>query len=154
MPQLVKGGKWTFGWSVVSGNGTITIPPEAFSEYDFHEGNDVVLMSGSRTSGGFGVTTRYRLSKSKLAALIKELPEPSRAGTSGERTVSSRNRLFYYSTINNGGTLNLPSSVLAEYGIKTGDTLLVIRGSSLALGFIIRGPIVQEAFNHPELEIY
>jgi hypothetical protein len=41
---------------------------------------------------------------------------------------------------------------LKLYGIEPGDDLLVIRGSGLALGFAVRGPIVEEARNHPELE--
>jgi hypothetical protein len=33
MPQLVKGGKHTFGWSRVGKTGRIIIPPEALTEY-------------------------------------------------------------------------------------------------------------------------
>jgi len=29
MPQLVKGGKWVFGWVIVGFQGELTIPPEA-----------------------------------------------------------------------------------------------------------------------------
>jgi bifunctional DNA-binding transcriptional regulator/antitoxin component of YhaV-PrlF toxin-antitoxin module len=146
VPQLVKGGKWTFGWSAVSCNGTIVIPPEAFREYNFREGDEVVLMSGSRTSGGFALTTRSRLSRSKLSALVNGLSEAGK--------IHSRNRLFHQTTINKGGTLNLPSPFLDGYGIKAGDRLLVVRGSGLAPGFIVRGPIVEEALNHPELEMF
>jgi len=35
MPQLVKGGKWVFGWTVVSSAGEVRIPPEAYAEYGF-----------------------------------------------------------------------------------------------------------------------
>ena len=146
MPQLAKGGKWTFGWSEVSATGTISIPPEAFREYAFHDGEEVVLMSGSRTSGGFALTTHSRLRNSKLS--------PLEEGLSGTGTIKHGNRMFHHTTINTGGTLNVQSPILDAYGIKTGDSLLVIRGSGLALGFIIRGPIVQEALNHPELEVF
>lgn len=41
MPQLVKGGKYIFGWAVVQNDGRIKIPDEAFTEYDFHSKTDV-----------------------------------------------------------------------------------------------------------------
>ena len=34
MPQLVKGGKYIFGWSKVGKEGKIKIPPEAYEEYN------------------------------------------------------------------------------------------------------------------------
>jgi len=33
MPQLVKGGKYVFGWSIISEYGGILIPEEALHEY-------------------------------------------------------------------------------------------------------------------------
>lgn len=146
MPQLAKGGKWVFGWSAVSGNGTIIIPPEAFNEYGFHDGEDVILMSGSKTSGGFAITTLSHLSKSKLPVPVQEI--------SGAGTIRRGNRLFYHTKIDTGGTLKIPPSVLDGYGIKAEDRLLVVRGSGLGTGFIVRGPIVQEALNHPEPETF
>jgi len=38
--------------------------------------------------------------------------------------------------------------------INPGGQLLVIRGSNLALGFLLRGPIVDEARLHSGLEVY
>jgi hypothetical protein len=146
MPQLVKRGKWVFGWCVVSVNGNVVIPPEAFDEYGFQDGKNVILMSGSKTSGGFAVTMQSRLSRSKLPVPVEEI--------SGAGTIHIGNRLFYHTKINTGGILQIPLPVLEGYGIKTGDRLLAVRGSGLGTGFIVRGPIVQEALKHPELEIF
>ena len=55
MPQLVKGGKWVFGWVVVQAGKKIAIPPEAYREYGFQAGGEIVFTRGSRRSGGFGV---------------------------------------------------------------------------------------------------
>jgi hypothetical protein len=33
MPQLVKGGKWCFGWTVVPPAKRLFIPPDAWDEY-------------------------------------------------------------------------------------------------------------------------
>jgi hypothetical protein len=35
-----------------------------------------------------------------------------------------------------------------------GDRLLVVRGSGLALGFLERGPIYEEARRHPDIETF
>ncbi len=43
-----------------------------------------------------------------------------------------------------GGEIVVPLETLEQYGIKAGDDLLVIRGSGLAVGFAVRGPIVRE----------
>ena len=54
MPQLVKGGKYIFGWAKIGNNGEIRIPPEAYHEYDLKKDKNSILFSGSKTSGGFG----------------------------------------------------------------------------------------------------
>jgi len=53
-----------------------------------------------------------------------------------------------------GGRVVIPLETLAKYGIESGDKLLVIRGSGRALGFAVRGPIVEEADRHPELDVF
>jgi hypothetical protein len=53
--QLVKVGKHTFCWSAVGGTGEIMIPPEAITEYGLVEGEKLIVMPGSRKSGGFAL---------------------------------------------------------------------------------------------------
>ncbi|RQW04547.1 hypothetical protein EH223_07165 [candidate division KSB1 bacterium] len=67
MPQLVKGGKNTFGWSKVNEHGKIAIPPDAFDEYKFSAAKNAYLFSGSKTSGGFGLTTLNMLKASRFS---------------------------------------------------------------------------------------
>jgi len=45
MPQLVKGGKYIFGWSCVHPDGRIMSPPEAREEYCFEPGGKLIVMS-------------------------------------------------------------------------------------------------------------
>ena len=52
------------------------------------------------------------------------------------------------------GSINIPVKSLKKYGINLGDRLLLVRGSHLGLGFVIRGPIIEEAKKHSELETY
>ena len=126
MPQLVKGGKWVFGWASVGPGRALTIPPEAWEEYRFRAGDEVTFIAGSRRSGGFG------LSHPRLLAAAPGLLQ-TRALAKGR--------------VEEQGRVMVPE----ETGVQPGDRLLVVRGSGRALGFVTRGPIYEEALQHPEL---
>lgn len=153
MPQLVKGGKHTFGWSLVGGDGTIPIPPDAFSEYRFDEVDHGILMSGSKKSGGFGLTSPGLLKQSPLAGMIDEHPELADGSSCQGQPIVVNNRVFCRVSIREA-RITVPLDTLQMYGICAGDSLLTVRGSNLALGFIVRGPIIEEARKHPEIETY
>jgi hypothetical protein len=129
MPQLVNGGKWVFGWVVVGRQGELTIPPEARGEYGLQPGEEAVFVHGSRSSGGFGLST---------ARLLAQMAGPVRL------------HVLARGHIGEDGQLVLPPTV----GTRTGDRLLAVRGSGRALGFVARGPIYDEARKHPELEVF
>jgi hypothetical protein len=126
MPQLVKGGKWVFGWVVVRPRNKITIPPEAYREYGFQVGEEILFTRGSRRSGGFGIGRA-----DKFPALLKK-------------------RVLAQGRMGRSAQVALPSEVEAQVG----DRLLAVRGSGLALGFLAQGPIYAEALKHPELEVF
>jgi hypothetical protein len=129
MPQLVKGGKWVFGWSVVGPNGEAPIPPAAFAEYGFQPGERVIFLRGSQRSGGVGVARRATLTWCWV-------PLSKRAF--GESLVDKNRRVIF------------PPRVR----FPPGERLLVVRGSGWALGFLQRGPIYEEALQHPEIEVF
>jgi len=129
MQQLAKGGKWVFGWVVVSPRREIRIPPEAYAEYGFQAGETVMFIAGSRTSRGFSIGQSERIASAKI-------PLDNRALGRGK--------------IGPSGTVELP----LETGVASGERLLVGRGSGLALGFLQQGPIFMEALKHPELEVF
>ena len=126
MPQLVKRGKWVFGWVIVGARQNVTIPPEAYREYGFRAGGEVFFLRGSRRSGGFSVGRAE-----KIPALF-------------EKRILARGRVA------RRGRMNLPP----ETGAQPGDRLLAVRGSGLALGLVAQGPIYEEALKHPELEVF
>jgi len=66
MPQLVKGGKWVFGWAVVGPGGGIRIPPQAYAEYGFQPGERVLFLHGSQRSGGFGIGRPETLAQAQI----------------------------------------------------------------------------------------
>jgi hypothetical protein len=154
MPRLVKGGKFVYGLSRISPQGGIFIPPAAMKEYAFSKGDKVVVMSGSRRSGGFGLTKKEIVAKSELSGLIETLSGLWDCRIPREETVENQGRLFCWTEIQDGGFISLPREALAGYGCKPGDLLAVGKGSYLALAFIARGPIMEEALKHPELEVF
>jgi hypothetical protein len=126
MPQLVKGGKWVFGWVIVGPGCELAIPPQAWDEYCFQVGDEVVFLPGSRRSGGLG------LSHGRLMADMRG-PLEARALARGR--------------IEEPGRVVVPP----EVGVQPGDRLLAVRGSGRALGFVTRGRIYEEALQHPGL---
>jgi len=129
VPQLAKGGKWVFGWAIVGQQRELRIPPQAWEEYGFQVGEEAILLRGSRTSGGFGVSTPRLLARAK---------------------VPLQSRVLARGVIAADGRLVLPP----EAGMRPGQRLLVVRGSGRALGFLARGPIYELALEHPELEAF
>jgi bifunctional DNA-binding transcriptional regulator/antitoxin component of YhaV-PrlF toxin-antitoxin module len=153
MPQLVKGGKFVYGISKIGPAGNIVIPPQSIEEYGFSEGDNVILMNGSRRSGGFGMTTVSVLGKSSLKVIGERLPELMAYQIPEFQVVTSYGRLYCWTTIGEGGCITVPPETLSRYGLKIGNRLVIGRGSGLAIGFIAKGPIFEEAMKHPELEL-
>ena len=150
--QLVKGGKHTFGWSAVTDPGTIAIPPQAVAEYGLSEGDRLIVMPGSRTSGGFALSLPRVVGGSILGVLLEEHPELGEFRIAQGEVLEHQGRAYCWVQLRRAA-VHLSPQILGRYGIHIGDRLLVIRGSGLALGFAVRGPIVQEAGKHGELPV-
>jgi bifunctional DNA-binding transcriptional regulator/antitoxin component of YhaV-PrlF toxin-antitoxin module len=154
MPYIARGGKYVFGWSTVGEAGRIAIPQEAMKEYGLKDWQKVILMSGSRRSGGFALTTPGLLRSSPLSSILNRLPQLARFQMPEARVVRVGERAVCWTTIGEGGYITLPQETLREYDIMAGDPLLAVKGSAVALGFALRGPIIDEASHHPELEVF
>jgi bifunctional DNA-binding transcriptional regulator/antitoxin component of YhaV-PrlF toxin-antitoxin module len=154
MPQLVKGGKYIYGLSKIGKTGTIVIPPESKNEYGFEDGDRVIILSGSRKSGGFGVTKSSILQKTSLTRIIQDIPSLANYTIPETKTIEKKGRWLCWATIKTGGYIQLPVETLSKYGTIPGNLLAVGRGSNLALSFIARGIILEEALKHPELELF
>jgi len=153
MPQLVKGGKHAFGWTRVEPSGRIVVPPTVLEEYKLKEGERLLLMPGSRTSGGFVLGSPRALRRSLLGAMPDALPELDGRRAAEGLVLELSGKAFAWALLS-GGAVTLPPGTLARYGVTPGNKLLVVRGSGLAPSFIVKGPIVDEARRHPELEMF
>ena len=108
----------------------LVIPPKAWERYGFYAEEKAVFIAASRKSGGFSLTNHKLLE--------------------GFSFPLGDNRILGYGRFNINGEVCIPDNI----PVKPGDRLLTAFGSGLALGFISRGPIFEEAIQHPELEIY
>ncbi|MDD5338918.1 MAG: hypothetical protein PHG35_05865 [Dehalococcoidales bacterium] len=152
MPQLVKGGKYVFGWSRVNNDGRIVIPPEAIEEYNFSPGTTVIMISGSKTSGGFVIIKKTVLVESALGGVLKNKPELGDLHIPEGKIIEYKNKKYGWMEIKPGNTLKLKNETLSAYGIKPSDELMAIRGSGLGISLIIKGPIIGHAKTHAEIE--
>ncbi len=154
MPQLVKGGKYIFGWSHVSDSGRIPIPDEARIEYGFRPFEKIVIINGSRTSRGFAITKIDLIRKSPIFNNISKYKELIHFQELPDGYIQHGNKIFTWSEVDKHGYFTINEKTLRRYGVLLNDNLVVGRGSRFALAFIKTGHIVKEALMHPELITY
>ncbi len=153
LPRLVKGGKYVYGWSQVGNDGKIVVPDEALTEYNLRSPANVIVLSGSKRSGGFALTITSLLQNSALSRILDENPELASFQLPEAETIKVGGKPLCWTTLTEGCII-LPSKTLQEYGIKHGDRLLSVKGSSLALAFCVKGPLIEKAKKHPNLAVF
>ncbi|MFX1566867.1 MAG: hypothetical protein ACFFCV_00710 [Promethearchaeota archaeon] len=154
MPQIAKGGKYVFGWSKVGNQGKIKIPPEAFQEYNLSLDKSVILFSGSKTSGGFGLSSIRILRNSIMNETMEKNPSLANYKTPEGEIVEIKNKKYCWLKIQEDISIIMPERTLNAFSINKNDILLSGRGSHLAIGFIAKGSILEEAKKHPEIKIF
>ena len=154
MPQLTKGGKYVFGWSRIREDGAIYLPPEAIREYQLAVQERVILISGSKTSGGIVVANRSWLEKSALAGLFEAIPGLVEFRLEPGELRRYKGRLYGWAGLELQGKIRIPFETLGVLALQPGDLLLSIRGSNLAFVLAARGPLVAKAREHPEIEVF
>ena len=153
MPRLVKGGKYVYGWSQVGNDGKIVIPDEALTEYNLKSLTNVIVLSGSKRSGGFALTITSLLQNSALSRILDENSELANFHLPEGETIKVNGKPLCWTTLKEG-CIVLPSKTLQDYGINHGYRLLSVRGSSLALAFCVKGPLIEEAKKHSNLAVF
>ena len=153
MPQLVKGGKYVFGWSLISEDGGILIPEEAWREYRLKPGEKVIIMPGSNTSGGFSIAKKSLLVESRLSDILAWNQDLAEFRIAEGDIIDTKGRKLCWAIIHAGGFLQLPPRTLEAYGIRPNDYLLAVRGSYVGIGMIAKGAICEEAKKHPEISV-
>jgi len=151
MPQISKGGKYVFGWSKIRADGGVLIPNEALQEYHLEAGERVILISGSKTTGGLLVAKKSMLERSEISDVLAKNPSLAHFQIEEGKTIRYKGRLYGWAALQEPGLIVLPAHALATFNLKTGGCLLSIRGSNLAFVLGVKGPIIEEARKHPEV---
>ena len=154
MPQLVKGGKYIFGRTKINDTMKIRIPDEAWDEYGFSGISEVLLLSASKTSGGFSIHRPDVIMKSKLKSMIAPLgySEETNSFKAGFQDIFVTNgRLMCRTLLDENKYIVLSEKICDRLNLRTGDYLLVGRGSGLGPAFIAKGPIYSEAEKHDNI---
>lgn len=147
MPQLNKGGKFVYGFSVIYPDLTIRIPPQALSEYDVAQDGKVIIFTGSKITGGFCVTTYSLLSNSKLKHILEDCPALRDCLLSEGEFIQYKGRKYAWLYIDKKGVIKLPPSTLEVLELQAGMELLSIRSSDIAFTMGAKGPLLEKAHN-------
>lgn len=153
MAKLVKGGKYVYGWVVVGEKGEIPLPAEGAREYELTAPQDLIVIEGSGTSGGFGISRKDKLSQSPLGVILERYCELESRPAGEPVLVEGRSKLYARIRMNAEGRLCFSPEILKAFGLCPGDKILALRGNNLALSFACSGPIIEEAGRHPDLPV-
>lgn len=155
MPQLVKGGKYVFGWTIFNPDLRIRIPDETYYEYHLNHSEKLIIISGSKTSGGFGIIAPGSLIKSTMGSRITCLAgykkESDSFSTAMLEMVKSGERIITWTLLDKEKYFTLSDKLTDLLNIRINDKLLVARGSGVGPAFIARGMIYNEAKKHKDI---
>ena len=68
--------------------------------------------------------------------------------------IEFKNKKYCWLKIREDKSIILPERALKAFEINKNNMLLSGRGSYLAIAFIAKGPILEEAKKHPEIKIF
>jgi len=155
MPQIAKGGKFVFGWSIIQDNYTIQLPALAVEEYKIVSEKKVYIMSGSKHTGGFCVSRKGILCCSKMKNVLVDNPLLNNYQTKEGEFIKYKGRLYCWLSVSDNGTLLFTDEILKSLSLKIGDKLLSIRGSDLAFVMGVKGRLIEHATNcEKEIDIF
>ena len=155
MPQLIKGGKYIFGWTRLNHDLRVRIPDEAFDEYHFKDTDKLIIMPGSKSSGGFSIAAPGSIINSKMGETIVQLTgyikESDTFSTSRLEIVKLGKRPLSWTSLDKEKYFRLSIELVTLFNLEIGCNLLVGRGSGIGPAFFTRGIIYQEALKHRNL---
>jgi hypothetical protein len=147
MPQIAKGGKFVFGWSPIGKEGCVQVPEQVIDEYQLFTEDKLILISGSKSSGGFVVSRQGLICESIMKGLLIDHPEFRYYSLPEGKPVKWKGRYYSWVKINKQGVFKLPAETFTCFNVKERDRLLSIRGSNVGFVLAVKGPLVEAANN-------
>jgi hypothetical protein len=118
LPQIAKGGKFVFGWSILGKDGCVKIPEEVMVEYHLLNENRLILIFGSKSSGGFVVTKLTLIKESLIKGLLLDYPEFEDYTLPEGKPVKWKGRYYCWVNLNKQGILKLPPETASCFNVK------------------------------------
>ena len=148
MPQIRKGGKYVFGWSIIKNDFSIQFPIEAINEYNICSEGKIFLITGSKTTGGFAVSKKAFMENSIYNNIFIEYNDLGNYKTKEGDFFQYKSRKYTWININNEGKIFLNKNILNNLLLNTNDKLLSIRSSNIAFMMGVKGPLIDGANNY------
>ncbi len=148
MPQVSKGGKYIFGYSLIGQGWSIQLPPQAMREYGIALEGKIYLITGSKTSGGFSVTRKGLLLPSKIGGVLIERPALMDYELAEGEFTTHKGRSYCWIRISRGGRIVLAQKTASFLSLEEGAALLCIRSSDIAFTMVARGPLLEKAIKY------
>lgn len=130
MPSLMPGTPGTkeaYGISVIARDGTLRIPPKALARYELKANDWAVAVTTHRGEGGFALLNKVRAEASVFRKYVVQLEQPGAVQWFQERA---------YALIRIGtGTVRLSPALRKAFHLKTGDRLMSVKSTTIALSF-------------------
>nr|WP_162990937.1 hypothetical protein [Maliibacterium massiliense] len=145
MPQLHFGGKYVYAYCNLAPSGRLSLPAQALAEYGLRAASDVILFSGSATSGGCCVTSAALLAASPLAHILRAHPSLAADGPASQQMVRAGAHLYCRAALDDAGALTLTAGTLAAFALAPLQRLLCIRSSNIAFSLAAQGPLLSRA---------
>lgn len=148
MPQLNKGGKYVFGFSEIHDDLTIQFPKQAISEYNITLENSVILITGSKTTGGFCVTNQTLLGSSKLKHILSQCEGLVSHTLPQCEFIRFKGRGYCWVSISSSGIIQLSPRAMQYLSLSIGCPLISIRSSDIAFVMGAKGPLLEKGFSY------
>lgn len=145
MPQISKGGKFIFGLSQIYDDYRIILPTQAVQEYSLTEENQIILLTGSKCTGGFCITRKGLLESSRLKHILIDNPILSNYECVEGEFIRYKGRFYCWKEVAQNGTIRLNKDMLDFLDLKIGQQLLSIRSSNIAFTMGAKGPLLEKA---------
>lgn len=145
MPQISRGGKYIFGYSLIRQGLSIQLPPQAMREYDVTREGKIYLITGSKTSGGFVVTRKGLLLPSRIGSILIERPALMNYELAEGEFTTYKGRGYCWINISRDGVITLAQKTASCLRLEKGAVLLCIRSSDIAFTMAAGGPLLEKA---------